>query len=48
MEERSGEEGAVAVAKVAQLPFERLPNLPRPVIPQIDLSISRVDVLAIQ
>lgn len=39
---------ALGPAKAAQIPFEHLPNLPRALVPQIDLGISRVDVLAIQ
>ena len=38
----------VQVMKASQLPFEQLPNLPKPVIPQIDLGIQRIDVLAIK
>ena len=30
------------------VPFEELPNLPKPVIPRIDLGIERTDVLALQ
>ena len=27
-----------------ETPFEELPNLPKPVIPQIDLNIQRMDI----
>ena len=29
---------------IRTLPFEQLPNLPKPVIPAIDLGIGRIDV----
>ncbi len=50
MDEESGKVAMVpvAVVRATQLPFDHLPNLPRPVIPRIDLGLSRVDVLAIQ
>ena len=42
------EGGELAVVKASRLPFEELPNLPKAVIPHIDLGISREDVLAIK
>ena len=41
-------EVATARPRASQLPFEQLPNLPKPVVPHIDLGITREDVLAIQ
>lgn len=41
------EEGEVQVVRTSELPFEQLPNLPPAVIPQIDLGISRVNVMAL-
>ena len=34
--------------RLSLLPFEQLPSLPKPKIPEIDLSISRIDVRALQ
>ena len=34
--------------RASLLPFEQLPNLPKPLIPEIDLGIRREDVLAIE
>ena len=34
--------------RASMLPFEQLPNLPRPVVHEIDLGIKREDVLAIE
>ena len=34
--------------KASLLPFEQLPNLPKPVVHEIDLGIRRQDVLAIE
>ena len=34
--------------KASRLPFEQLPNLPKPVIHEIDLGVRREDVLAIE
>ena len=34
--------------RASLLPFEELPNLPKPLIPEIDLGIRREDVLAIE
>ena len=34
--------------KASLLPFEQLPNLPKPVVHEIDLGIRREDVLAIE
>ena len=46
------ESSAVQTPSSSLVPFENLPNLPKPIIPQIDLGIQRVDVeslaLAIQ
>ena len=37
-----------SLVKAGQLPFEQLPNLPKPLIPVIDLGIgSRTDIKAI-
>lgn len=36
------------VVRASLLPFEQLPNLPKPLIPEIDLGIRREDVLAIE
>jgi len=41
------EGGLQVVARTSELPFEKLPNLPLPVLPRIDLGISRVDVMAL-
>lgn len=42
------EEVALQAAKTSLLPFEDLPNLPRPLVPQIDLDIDHTDLLALQ
>lgn len=34
--------------KASMLPFEQLPNLPKAVIPTIDLGITKTDLLAIE
>ena len=34
--------------RASMLPFEQLPNLPKPIVPEIDLGIKREDVLAIE
>ena len=34
--------------RASLLPFEQLPNLPKPIVPEIDLGIKREDVLAIE
>ena len=34
--------------RASLLPFEQLPNLPKALIPEIDLGIKREDVLAIE
>lgn len=46
----SGKELQVVTARprASQLPFEELPNLPKPVVSRIDLGITREDVLAIE
>ena len=36
------------LVRASLLPFEQLPNLPKPLIPEIDLGIRREDVLAIE
>ena len=46
VEEKEAMEGRGG--RLSLLPFEQLPNLPRAKIPEIDLSISRVDVRALQ
>ena len=38
----------LAPVRASLLPFEQLPNLPKPLIPEIDLGIRREDVLAIE
>ena len=39
---------AVVPVRASLLPFEQLPNLPKPIVPEIDLGIKREDVLAIE
>ena len=34
--------------RASLLPFEQLPNLPKPIVPEIDLGITREHVLAIE
>lgn len=48
--ENEAERMALQVARVSQLPFEQLPNLPRPLVPEIDLGIedTSADLLAVQ
>lgn len=38
--------GTTKSIKASKLPFEELPNLPKPVIPKIDLGLRRADVKA--
>ena len=38
----------VPPVRASLLPFEQLPNLPKPLVPEIDLGIRREDVLAIE
>lgn len=38
----------VPSSRASLLPFEQLPNLPKPVVPEIDLGIKREDVLALE
>jgi hypothetical protein len=38
----------LAPVRASLLPFEQLPNLPKPLVPEIDLGIRREDVLAIE
>lgn len=38
----------VPAGRASHLPFEQLPNLPQPVVHEIDLGIKRQDVLAIE
>lgn len=49
-EKVKSERMALQVARVSQLPFEQLPNLPRPLVPEIDLGIedTSADLLALQ
>ena len=38
----------LVAVKESLLPFEQLPNLPRAIVPEIDLGIKREDMLAIE
>ena len=44
----SRELAPASTVRASMLPFEQLPNLPKPVIPTIDLGIKRTDLLAIE
>ena len=46
--EEEDQEVALQMAKTSLLPFEQLPNLPRPLVPEIDLGIEHTDLLALQ
>jgi len=35
---------SVSAAKVLKLPFEQLPNLPKPVIPELNLEIDNIQL----
>ena len=38
------EMASVSAAKIVKVPFEQLPNLPKPVVPELNLAIDNIPV----